>query len=78
MRISSRPPRFLHVMQVNVQVVNVYNAPYGSTDPGRGVECLLSWTPPALPMLLAGDLNLKHVAWQPGSSPNKQAEPFLQ
>ncbi|KAL1952476.1 hypothetical protein VTO42DRAFT_5284 [Malbranchea cinnamomea] len=29
-------------------------------------------------MLLAGDLNLKHLAWQLGSSPNRQAEPFLQ
>jgi hypothetical protein len=29
-------------------------------------------------VFLAGDLNLIHPAWQPGSSPNRQAEPFLQ
>ncbi|KAL1953511.1 hypothetical protein VTO42DRAFT_2645 [Malbranchea cinnamomea] len=57
-----------------VQVVNIYNAPYGSTDPGWGVECLLNWTPPTLPMLLAGDLNLRHAAWQPGSSLNRTAK----
>lgn len=66
------------VWGLQFQIVNVYNAPPTSNNPGQGVKSLLNWIPPALPLLLAGDLNLKHSAWQPGVTPNQQAEPFQQ
>jgi ribonuclease HI len=75
--------RDIHMLSIQawglqLQLINVYNAPPGSEDPGQGVSHLLAWTPPAIPSLLAGDLNLKHPAWQPGATPSTWAEPFLQ
>ena len=60
-----------------IQVINVYNAPPGSTDPGQGVQCILPYDPPQQPVLIAGDFNLKHLMWQTNVSPSTQADAFV-
>lgn len=59
-------------------VVNVYNAPPGSTNPGAGVDHLLSLTRKFtnINVLIAGDFNLHHKDWHPShtGSPSPQAE----
>ncbi|KGQ00639.1 hypothetical protein PAAG_12704 [Paracoccidioides lutzii Pb01] len=77
---ENRDIHMLHIQAwgLQLQTVNIYNAPPGAEDPGQGVGCLLSWSVPALPLLLAGDLNIKHPVWQPGVPPSRWAEPFLQ
>jgi ribonuclease HI len=48
-------------------LINIYNAPRGSVDPGRGLQSLLSFAPLAgVPALIAGDFNLHHPDWQTG------------
>ena len=61
-----------------IQVINVYNAPPGSTDPGQGVQCILPYDPPQQPVLIAGDFNLKHPMWQTNMSPSTQADAFVE
>ncbi len=51
-----------------IEIINVYNAPPGSTNPGQAVQSLLSFTVPQRPVLIAGDFNLHYLDWQPNAT----------
>ena len=79
---TSRDLIFLQIRTRNtlpLDIVNVYNAPIGSTDTGAAVDLLIQtsqsfWRS----ALLAGDFNLHHPNWDPDHpSPSRQAEPFV-
>ncbi|KAI0994688.1 hypothetical protein K3495_g13493 [Podosphaera aphanis] len=65
----------------NVQVINIYNAPPGATNPGAGVSflCSLAETNFLHKTILVGDFNLHHPSWYPSyhSSPTTQAEDLV-
>lgn len=60
------------------QIVNVYNAPPGATNPGAGLSFLISIPENSFHrnIILAGDFNLHHHLWHPSrrGSPSTQAE----
>ncbi|KAI0996688.1 hypothetical protein K3495_g11494 [Podosphaera aphanis] len=62
-------------------IINAYNAPPGSTNPGAGVSRLISLADFSLPSqtILAGDLNLHNPMWHPSyrGSPSSQSEAFI-
>ena len=62
-------------------IINAYNAPPGSTNPGAGVSRLISLAEFSLPpqTILAGDLNLHNPMWHPSyrGSPSSQSEAFI-
>ncbi|KAI0998430.1 hypothetical protein K3495_g9766 [Podosphaera aphanis] len=66
---------------VDVKVINVYNAPPGAIDPGAEPSFLYSLAETNfLPKtILAGDFNLHHPSWNPSyqSSPSTQAEDLV-
>lgn len=59
-------------------LLNLYNAPRGSTDSGEGLKYLLSQSLPARPCLVAGDFNLHYPSCQTNATTSTGAEPFLQ
>src|SRR5438045_874306 len=79
---TSRDLIFLQIQAQNtlpLNIVNIYNAPIGSTGAGSAVDLLLK-LPQTLwrSALLAGDFNLHHPNWDPDHlSPSRQAEPFV-
>jgi endonuclease/exonuclease/phosphatase family metal-dependent hydrolase len=81
MREGGVPSRDLLTIQLiawgqQILFINVYNAPPGSKDPGQGVQSILSQQLPLLPVLVAGDFNLKHPLWQANTNPSQQAVAF--
>ena len=59
-------------------IINTYNAPLGSNDPGQGAAALLQYTPSQQqPLLIAGDFNLRHPSWSPGATPGPGSERFV-
>lgn len=61
-------------------IINAYNAPPGSSNPGDGVSRLISIADVCFPhqTILMGDLNLHHPKWHPSyrGSPSPQSEAF--
>lgn len=61
-------------------IINAYNAPPRSTNPGAGVSRLISIADVSLPRqtILMGDLNLHHPMWHPSfrGSPSPPSEAF--
>ena len=64
-----------------IQVINIYNAPPGGTNPGAGLSFLFSLPDSHFPSktLLAGDFNLHHHNWHPSyqGSSSRQAEDLV-
>jgi hypothetical protein len=48
-----------------VTLINLYNAPTGSTDAHAALDSLLSFPPPSSPTFIAGDFNLLGQRWDP-------------
>src|SRR5271157_3668821 len=81
--ITTRDFIFLQLQAWNappVTIINAYNAPPGSTDPGAAINALLRLPPSLLTStFLAGDFNLLHPRWDlytTRNSPN--TEPFIE
>ena len=64
-----------------IQIINVYNAPPGATNPGAGISFLLLLADTHFPSkrILAGDLNLHHPNWNPSyqGSPSPKAPDLI-
>src|SRR5436190_23077502 len=79
---TSRDLIFLQIQAWNtlpLNIMNIYNAPIGSTNAGSAVDLLieLPWTL-WWSAFLVGDFNLHHPNWDPAHpSPSSQAEPFI-
>lgn len=63
------------------EVINVYNAPPGTINPGAGVSFLVSIPENQFQqnIILAGDFNLHHRLWHPShpSSPSTQSDALI-
>jgi len=63
-----------------IVIINVYNAPPGSTDPGAAIDTLIRLPPSLLTStFLAGDFNLLHTRWDLYTTRNSlNTEPFIE
>lgn len=65
----------------SLQIINIYNAPPGATNPGAGVSFLLSLTSISLnpKLILTGDFNIHHPNWNLSynGSPSTQSSDLI-
>src|SRR5271166_6659420 len=80
--VTTRDLIFLQIQARNapgITIINAYNAPPGSTNPGEAINALVKLPPNLLTStFLAGDFNLLHPRWDlhtTRTSPN--TEPFI-